>query len=285
MSPLDPDQLSTWQFDLPPDLIASRPAARRDDSRLLVVDRGQGSIQHSHIRELPAFLDPGDLLVFNNTQVLPARLFGFRTATNGRWEGLFVEASAHGEWNILCDTRGRLQPGETITVVRAYDQPGHGAESVSTQSGSPLLLTHKNTDWLEPNAVFWSSEIEFEMLRGGSAWKQFASTKDLISHLRMGQRAEGNALRIQIHQRFVRPLIDGTLLLLAIPVLLTRNDRHVFMVAGSCLMLVSGFTGIVLGLAALGGAGSLLDPFSAIWLPLIVFLPWGWMRTTQAMET
>lgn len=172
-------------------------------------------------------------------------------------------------------------------LLRNITQPKNidTIDSVYALDGSPLLLTHKNTDWLEPNAVFWSSEIEFEMLRGGSAWKQFASTKELISHLRMGQRAEGNALRIQIHQRFVRPLIDGTLLLLAIPVLLTRNDRHVFMVAGSCLMLVTGFTGIVLGLAALGGAGYLLDPFSAIWLPLIVFLPWGWMRTTQAMET
>ncbi|MBC7966526.1 MAG: tRNA preQ1(34) S-adenosylmethionine ribosyltransferase-isomerase QueA [Fuerstia sp.] len=143
MSPLDPDQLSTWQFDLPPELIASRPAARRDDSRLLVVDREQGSIQHSHIRELPAFLDPGDLLVFNNTQVLPARLFGFRTGTNGRWEGLFVEESAPGEWIILCDTRGRLLPGETITVVRAYEQRLDTAESGRPHSGSPLLLTLK----------------------------------------------------------------------------------------------------------------------------------------------
>ena len=83
----------------------------------------------------------------------------------------------------------------------------------------------------------------------------------------------------------MRPLIDGTLLLLAIPVLLTGNDRHVFMVAGSCLLLVTGFTAIVLGLAALGGAGYLLDPLNAIWLPLVVFLPWGWMRTAQAMET
>ena len=143
MSPPDPDQLSTWQFDLPPQLIASRPAARRDDSRLLVVDRDQGSIQHAHIRELPAFMDPGDLLVFNNTQVLPARLFGFRTATHGRWEGLFVEQSAPGEWIILCDTRGRLQHGETITVVRAYDQRPEAAEPADTQSGTTLLLTLK----------------------------------------------------------------------------------------------------------------------------------------------
>ena len=143
MSPLDHDQLSAWQFELPPELIASRPAARRDDSRLLVVDREQGSIQHAHIRELPAFLNPGDLLVFNNTQVLPARLFGFRTATNGRWEGLFVEQSGPGEWIILCDTRGRLQPGESITVVRAYDQRIEANELAHTQSGATLRLTLK----------------------------------------------------------------------------------------------------------------------------------------------
>lgn len=143
MSPLDPDQLSTWQFDLPPQLIASRPAARRDDSRLLVVDREQGSIEHAHIRDLPAFMDRGDLLVFNNTQVLPARLFGVRTETGGRWEGLFVEQSAPGEWIILCETRGRLQPGETITVVRAYDQRPEAADPVCTQSGATLLLTLK----------------------------------------------------------------------------------------------------------------------------------------------
>lgn len=148
MSPSDPDQLSTWQFELPPELIASRPAARRDDSRLLVVDREQGTIQHANIRELPAFMDPGDLLIFNNTKVLPARLFGFRTATNGRWEGLFVEQSALGQWIILCDTRGRLQPGETITVVRAYDQQLETAGPPHMQSGRTLLLTleHKRDD-------------------------------------------------------------------------------------------------------------------------------------------
>ncbi len=143
MSQLDPDQLSTWQFDLPPELIASRPAARRDDSRLLVVDREQGSIQHLHIRDLPSLLDPGDLLVFNNTQVLPARLFGFRTATNGRWEGLFVEQTAPGEWIILCDTRGRLQAGETITVVRAYEEQLEACGSDRRHSGVPLLLRLK----------------------------------------------------------------------------------------------------------------------------------------------
>ena len=140
----DLDQLSTWQFELPPELIASRPATKRDDSRLLVVNRGSGTIEHSHIRELPSFLNSEDVLIFNNTQVLPARLFGFRTATQGRWEGLFVEQSAAGEWTILCDTRGRLTPGETITVLRAYGElRGDGMDLHHQQPASELLLTLK----------------------------------------------------------------------------------------------------------------------------------------------
>ncbi len=144
MSNPDLDELSSWQFELPTELIASRPASKRDDSRLLVVNRRSGTIEHSHIRELPSLLDPQDLLVFNNTQVLPARLFGFRTATQGRWEGLFVEQSAVGEWTILCDTRGRLTPGETITVRRAYYESTIDGMDVNHESpGSELLLTLK----------------------------------------------------------------------------------------------------------------------------------------------
>ena len=152
MSQPELDLLSSWQFDLPPELIASRPAARRDDSRLLVVDRQRGEITHSHIRELPSFLDPGDLLVFNNTQVLPARLFGFRTATNGRWEGLFVEETQPGMWIMLCETRGRLQPGETITVVSAYQQTGEecasDAESMSQRLVLKLIEKRDHGSWL-----------------------------------------------------------------------------------------------------------------------------------------
>lgn len=140
MTSPDPDELATWQFDLPPELIASRPAATRDSSRLLVIERTGGRIQHRRITDLPDILSPHDLLVFNNTKVLPARLFGFRTATNGKWEGLFVSETSPGHWTLLCETRGRLMPGETITVTPAYT------------SGSPLILTlrekHDHGIWL-----------------------------------------------------------------------------------------------------------------------------------------
>ena len=119
MNELDPDLLSAWQFDLPSELIADRPAPRRDDARLLIVDRQRQQIRHSHVRLLPQLLQRGDLLVFNNTTGLPARLFGIRTATGGRWEGLYVEQTLDGDWVLMCDTRGKLQPGETITVIPA----------------------------------------------------------------------------------------------------------------------------------------------------------------------
>ena len=120
MNPQDLELLSSWQFELPAELIASRPAETRDGARLLVVDRQKASITHARIRDLPELLRPNDLLVFNNTKVLPARLFGYRTATGGRWEGLYVEEVSPCRWHILSDTRGRLQPGETITVHPAY---------------------------------------------------------------------------------------------------------------------------------------------------------------------
>ncbi len=73
---VDLNHISSWQYDLPEELIASRPAERRDDGRLMVVDRKNQDIQHRLIRDLPDLLQSGDRLVFNNTQVLPARLFG-----------------------------------------------------------------------------------------------------------------------------------------------------------------------------------------------------------------
>jgi S-adenosylmethionine:tRNA ribosyltransferase-isomerase len=146
MNQPDLDQLSSWQFELPPELIASRPAERRDASRLLVVDRRQQTITHSAIRDLPQWRRANDLLVFNNTKVLPARLFGTRTATGGKWEGLYVEEISPGVWHLLCETRGRLQSGETITITPAY-QEDRDATTALPQSGSFLLkLTEKQSD-------------------------------------------------------------------------------------------------------------------------------------------
>jgi S-adenosylmethionine:tRNA ribosyltransferase-isomerase len=103
-------------YDLPPRLIAQEPPPRRDQARLLVVRRSDGNLAHHVFADLPGLLDPRDLLVLNDTRVVPARLLGRRQRTGGRWEGLFLRCRADGSWEILCQTRGRLVEGETIIV-------------------------------------------------------------------------------------------------------------------------------------------------------------------------
>jgi S-adenosylmethionine:tRNA ribosyltransferase-isomerase len=103
-----------WDYELPPHLIAQEPAQPRDASRLLHLNRADRSLHHHVFRDLPDLLVPGDLLVLNDTRVVPARLIGRRERTGGRWEGLFLHATVDGLWEMLTQTRGRLVEGETV---------------------------------------------------------------------------------------------------------------------------------------------------------------------------
>ena len=121
-------RIEELDYDLPPDRIAQHPSPERDDSRLMAVRRGGMPLGHHVFRDLPRLLSPGDLLVLNDTRVLPARLVGRRARTDGKWEGLFLRSLPGGAWEMLCQTRGRLIVGETILV----DPPDDG--------GPPLRL-------------------------------------------------------------------------------------------------------------------------------------------------
>jgi S-adenosylmethionine:tRNA ribosyltransferase-isomerase len=154
MNDRDLDLLQEWHYELPPELIASRPPQRREDARLMVLNRSQGSIAHHTIRDIPQLLAAHDVLVFNNTRVLPARLYGVRSATGGKWEGLFVSENSSGHWTILCETRGRLQVGESIDVIPAPTvQPFTPVEPLSTPRTLRLTLREKLADGA------WNAEL------------------------------------------------------------------------------------------------------------------------------
>lgn len=125
------DDLNLYDYELPPELIAAEPLARRDQSRLLVIDRRTGELDHRRTRDLPALLRPGDCLVLNDTQVIPARLLGRRKATGGKWEGLYLGGTPSGAWRLIGQSRGRLNPGEQIVLVPAH-RPESGEEFVLT---------------------------------------------------------------------------------------------------------------------------------------------------------
>jgi S-adenosylmethionine:tRNA ribosyltransferase-isomerase len=134
-------ELDQYDYDLPRQLIAQSPLVSRADARLLVVDRGNQSLAHHHIRDLPELLRAGDCLVLNETRVIPARLVGRRLRTGGHWEGLFVESDPQGRWRILCKTRGHLRPGETIVLLKLDGQDDGQLQLVAKQDdGSWIAL-------------------------------------------------------------------------------------------------------------------------------------------------
>jgi S-adenosylmethionine:tRNA ribosyltransferase-isomerase len=105
-------QVSELDYELPSDRIAQVPAAERSDSRLLVLARGHGVRRHARVKDLPGLLRAGDLLVMNDSRVLPARMYG-RRPSGGRLEVLFVgPAGGAGEWEVL--VRGRPKVAEMI---------------------------------------------------------------------------------------------------------------------------------------------------------------------------
>lgn len=109
-------QTSAFDFALPQELIAQHPAEPRDRSRLMVVHRRDGRLEHRSFADLPEVLASGDILVRNNTRVVPARLIGRRAATGGKWEALFVRDLPDGTWEVLATTRGRPAVGERVEV-------------------------------------------------------------------------------------------------------------------------------------------------------------------------
>ena len=135
-------ELDLYDYDLPRERIAQDPLANRSDSRLMVVHRRSGEIQHHYVRDLPDLLRADDALVLNDSRVIPARLVGFRTRTRGRWQGLFLREDVDaGVWEILTRTRGKLVEGETITVEDRNGLPGMRLQVVSrTDEGHLLVL-------------------------------------------------------------------------------------------------------------------------------------------------
>lgn len=107
------NDLSAYEYDLPKELIAQYPVSPRDDSRLLVVDRKSGEMTEMVFRELVGFLDQNDRLVFNNTRVIPARLFG-KKETGGSVEFLLMEPLGNGKWNALVRPARKLKTGARV---------------------------------------------------------------------------------------------------------------------------------------------------------------------------
>lgn len=131
-------------YHLPEGLIATQPMEPRDASRMMVARRMDGawSIEHRQVRDLPEYVTADDLLVFNSSRVVPARLEGTRVKTGGHIEGLFLEEPTVGTWSVMLRSNGKLREGDQI-------------ELTSSARSAMYMLT-----LVERDAELWVARVE-----------------------------------------------------------------------------------------------------------------------------
>ena len=137
---------SDFYFDLPKELIAQTPLEKRDQSRLLLLDKRTGATEHHHFFELPQFLRPSDCLILNDSRVLPARLLGHRLPGGGACEILLLTDKGDNVWECLVRPGKKLRPGAQVSF-------GNGeltAEIVDeVEGGNRLVRFHYEGIFLE----------------------------------------------------------------------------------------------------------------------------------------
>lgn len=136
-------RLSDFDYDLPPQLIAQEPVAERDRSRMLVLRRDGGRLEHRIFTAFSDYLEAGDLLVLNNTRVIPARLRGERLPDGGKAELLLLHRLGGEEWIAMVRPGRKLRPGAAVQFAgglqaRIKDYAGRGQRLVTLSGPEPL---------------------------------------------------------------------------------------------------------------------------------------------------
>jgi S-adenosylmethionine:tRNA ribosyltransferase-isomerase len=114
-----------FDYSLPPELIAQEPAAQRDQSRLLILKRNTGDLRHQKFSDLLQFLHEGDVLVLNNSRVIPARLHGVNFKTGGQFEILLLEENSTNDWWAMMRPGKRARIGTRIQLLDIKKKPSH----------------------------------------------------------------------------------------------------------------------------------------------------------------
>ncbi len=158
-------------------------------------------------------------------------------------------------------------------LLHGVKQPANLGQLPSRDlADEPVLFSPSDTPWLKPDECFVASTVTFEQLSIGSAWRQNLSSVELASGLREQTIEPGPDVYLTLHSRFVRPLLDMSLVLLGIPLVLRRETRNIFMAAVMGLGLVVALWAVMLTSDALG-RNYLISAVLAAWLPLLVFGP------------
>lgn len=143
-------KLSHFGFDLPKELIAQQPTAARDESRLMVLHRDTGKIEHKIFKDILHYFDEGDVMIFNNTKVFPARLYGRKEKTGAKIE-VFLLRELNNEarlWDVLVDPARKIRVGNKLYFSDENDHDVLVAEVVdnTTSRGRTIRFLYDGTD-------------------------------------------------------------------------------------------------------------------------------------------
>lgn len=133
-----------FDFNLPPELIAQHPPEKRDDARLMVLNRKTGGVEHRQFPNLLAYFSEGDLLILNNARVIPARLHGHRIPTGGKSEILLLNPVPDGGWNAL------VRPARRSRVGTEIDFGGGIIGVVRERTGGKIIIDFPGIEDLMP---------------------------------------------------------------------------------------------------------------------------------------
>lgn len=137
---------SDFDYHLPPELIAQTPVEPRDSSRLLILRRDSGQVEHRQFADIGKYLPPDCVLALNRSRVLPARLYGRRTDSGGRVELLLLRRESPGVWQALGQPGRRLRPGVQLRLETPADNPAAAATAApptdETAATAEILAVH-----------------------------------------------------------------------------------------------------------------------------------------------
>ncbi|QDV72679.1 LptF/LptG family permease [Botrimarina mediterranea] len=145
-------------------------------------------------------------------------------------------------------------------------------QSMLADDKGAIVVTRRDAPWLQPGQAFVVSGVSFDLLAQGSQWRDLASTSELVRELANPSTDLGPDVRVAVHSRLAQPFLDVTLLLIGLPLVVSRGSGNPFVAIGLCVAVVTAFFVLTLGGQALGGGGW-LKPALGAWLPLIAFVP------------
>lgn len=161
---------------------------------------------------------------------------------------------------------GVRQPAE-IDQIPSYRAPG-----------STELLTARDTDWLNPGQAFVASRVGIDFLQAGSGWMRMANTGDLARRVSNPAAHCPAEVHVTLHDRWLRPFLDFSLIVLSLSLVVGRSQRNMFVVTGYATGLVVLFFGMRTLFHTMGGTGDMIAPATAAWLPLIILAPAAYSR-------